>query len=236
MATLTRYQKSGGFFQLVSLIEGFGPKKREKFLEIIESENQLWAKALREKLLSVERIVTWDYKFLKQIFDRFQPLHIAAFLHGLENDKKTAVLEALPASKKREVEELHEYMNPSVNEVSSMFLKVISEVRLLVKEGYLVFEEVDATLKIPDNIEEQLASGEYGFQDVATQEVFKPQAVEETVEEDASLSGEKRIENLKNQVLHLKRQMESLITQNRELGVENEKLKILLKDYLKKSA
>jgi flagellar motor switch protein FliG len=60
MSSISRYKKAGGFIQLVSLIETFGAPKREKFIEMIDAESPVWAKALRDKMLSIERIFSWS--------------------------------------------------------------------------------------------------------------------------------------------------------------------------------
>ncbi len=248
MATLTRYQKPGGFIQLVSLIEGFGPQKREKYLDIVEKENRLWAVVLREKLLSVERIMTWDFDSLRLIFHGFQPLHLAAFLHGLAEEDRGQLLETLSSSKKKETLDLYSYMKPSLSEISSMFIKVISEARKLVREGQIRLEEVDKSLLIPDDIEERIKEGDIdSFSKTGSMERPKedqnktveievirsmPKSNVATLEHDP----QKRIANLKDQVVHLKKQLQTAIKQNQNLSNENAKLKILLKDYLKESA
>ena len=60
MAMLDRYKKTGGFNQLLTLLETCGPQKKVKFLEIIRLEDPRWADALEAKMIDLKRFLKWN--------------------------------------------------------------------------------------------------------------------------------------------------------------------------------
>ena len=74
MGMIDRYRKTGGFVQLVALVETCPPAKQEKFLEIIKGEDARWSEAVRTKLLSMEKIYSWSNEVLAEIFGTLQDL------------------------------------------------------------------------------------------------------------------------------------------------------------------
>lgn len=161
MGMLDRYKKSGGFLQILSLIETCGPQKQEKFLKIIDEEDPRWAEAIRKKMLSVERILTWSNDTLAEIAGTLQVLTLATALHGLTEKQAEKLLKTFPHSKKRQIEELKSEKEGTPGEVSAAYMKIIVEVRNMVSQGYLRLDKVDSELAIEEDIEDLLAQGAF---------------------------------------------------------------------------
>src|SRR6185312_10872527 len=92
MGLLLRYQRAGGFVQLLQLIETCGKQKQDTFLNMIESEDPRWAKAVRDKMLTIERIFGWDDNPLSEVFSRLPVLTIATAMHGLSQEQSARFL------------------------------------------------------------------------------------------------------------------------------------------------
>lgn len=101
MSMLTRYKRSGGFVQLLQLIETCDNKKQEKLLENIKNEDPKWEEAIREKCLSIKKIFSWDADTLSDILMSTQELTVAITFYGLsEEERNKATKKAWPHSKK----------------------------------------------------------------------------------------------------------------------------------------
>lgn len=158
MAMLDRYRKKGGFVQLLNLIETCGIAKQEKFLKLVEEEDLRWANALKSKIITIERILSWDDTSLSDIIARLPDLTIAVVLHGLDPDSAEKIRSKFSDGQSRRIEDLFETNNPSQGDLNAMFMKIIVEVRDLIRGGYLKLEKVDPELIISDDMEEMLNS------------------------------------------------------------------------------
>ena len=105
MSMLSRYRKSGGFKQLLMLIETCGKQKQENFLKLIEAEDAKWAQAVKTKMLSMEKILSWDAEVLAEIFSRVQDLTMATAMHGLTEDDWKKISSTFSHSQIRKLEE-----------------------------------------------------------------------------------------------------------------------------------
>lgn len=72
---LARFRKSGGFLQLVQLVETTDPRRRQNLIELIAKEDPGWAQLVRLKVLTKDRILNWEPRFLMQIWPQI-PLPI----------------------------------------------------------------------------------------------------------------------------------------------------------------
>jgi len=156
MSSLKRYKKSGGFIQLLSLIEGFAPQKKEKFLEMIHAESPVWAEALREKCLSVERIFGWPSEVLIEVFKQLPLKNQALVLHGSSEENKKKVGAYLSVSDQRRIGETVAETIPRPEDVSAAMLKMIELARRLLLDKFLHPEKFDASLTILEGIENHL--------------------------------------------------------------------------------
>ncbi len=163
MSSLSRYKKSGGFIQLLSLIETFGPQKREKFLEMIEQESPAWAKALREKILTVERLFSWPDQVVVEIFKRLPPKSQAFALTGLKDEQKAKIGPFLSAAEKRRLDDVLTESQPKPEEVTSTMVKLLEMARGLLKDRELHAEKFDEGLLIPEDFEAKLEATAAGF-------------------------------------------------------------------------
>lgn len=156
MGHLDRYKKSGGFLQLLLLIESFAPQKQEKFLSLIESENVAWSQTLKEKLLTFERIIGWPPATVAEILPHLQPNIVGMMMHGLAEADRERVLSVLPAGEKRRILQEFEIQKPTPNEIAATKMKLIEKVRKLISEGGLRIEAIDASAIVDENTEKKV--------------------------------------------------------------------------------
>jgi hypothetical protein len=156
MGMLTRYHKAGGFLQLVQLIEVCGKQKQNNFLSIIEKEDSRWSEVLLLKMLSIEKIFTWDESVLGEIAVRLQQLTLATALQGISEAQGEMFLKTFSHSQRRNITDLKNSKNHSETEVSAAFIKIIQEVRNMISQGYLRVEKFAPELVIEENIEDKI--------------------------------------------------------------------------------
>lgn len=166
MAMLSRYQKSGGFLQLLKLIETCGKSKQENFLRIIEEEDPRWSDTIKMKMLTVPVIFSWPEEALAEVAARLQPITLATIKHGIDETEWEKFMKTFSHSQKRNIDDLAD-KEPSDGEVTAAYIKVIEEVRNMVAEGYLKLEKFAPDLAIGDDIEEKIGQS-LGFASSAT--------------------------------------------------------------------
>lgn len=90
MAILTRYRRSGGFRQLILLVETSPQDRKEKLLRAIETEDSHWAELLKEKMITPDIVFNWNDDHLAKIFAHLQPHHCAVLMaqFSIEKQKK----------------------------------------------------------------------------------------------------------------------------------------------------
>ena len=164
---LARYKKSGGFLQLLNLMETTGQPKRDKFMEMIRAEDPRWARALEKKMISFERIMSWDDNAVAEIANTLQDLTLAVLSKGLSPEHKEKMFKMI-GNRKRKIDELAATLNPNAGEVSTMLNKVLSETRKMIKEGYLHLNKIDPSLVVEDEIEAKLNKESYDFSETST--------------------------------------------------------------------
>lgn len=154
---LLRYRKPGGFRQLVSLIETFGPQKKEKFLEMIEAESPAWASALRGKMLTVDRIFGWPDEAVERVFKRLPAKSLAYVLDSMKPEQKAKVAGKMSQSEMRRMDDVMSESKPKPEEVASIWVKVVEYARQMLVDGELRLDKLnDPELLIPEDIEIQL--------------------------------------------------------------------------------
>lgn len=178
MSSLQRYRKTGGFLQLLSLIETFGPQKKEKFLEMIEAESPVWARALREKMVTFERIFSWPEQVVVEIFKNLQPKNLAFALHGLKEEQRTKIMAFFSHAEKRRIDDLIAESAPKPEEIASVMVKVVEQTRNMLKNRELHADKFDESLLIPEDYEVKL-------EEMATHEQFKAMSSGGQIEESA---------------------------------------------------
>lgn len=171
MAMVDRYKKSGGFVQLIQVIETCNPKKREQFMNIINEENPIWAEALNQKSLSFDKIVNWKADVLLDVVASVNSLAMSAALKSLSPEVLAMFLEKLSHQERRKFETYLQEANPNPNEIASSVLKIVSETRVLLVQGTLKADKIDLSLVIPEEFESMLERGEQRLAGTAALEV-----------------------------------------------------------------
>jgi hypothetical protein len=156
MAMLDRYRKTGGFNQLLNLLETCGPSKQEKFLELIRAEDPKWADMILTKMLDINRIYGWNQETLAEIIGALQDLTIVVLLHGASDQIRARINSCFTHSQQRKIDALYSEHSPSPLDVTAAHVKVIETVRRMVHTGSLRFDKFDTSLTIEDGIEETL--------------------------------------------------------------------------------
>lgn len=156
MAMLDRYKKKNGFVQLLTLIETSSKQKQEQFLTLIKQENPAWEEALKSKVLTVERILTWPRNIRAELFSRVQNLTLAVAFHSQSPEKFEEIFSCLSNTDIRKLQLMMSELNPSVNDTTSCLIKLIGEVRGLINQGIIKLDKFDPDMAISENIEEEI--------------------------------------------------------------------------------
>jgi len=218
MSMIDRYKKRGGFLQLVQLIETTSSPKREQFLKMIADENPAWESAVKQKMLTIERMATWNASYLMEFFPTLPHMAIACGIHPFPEDKRTIFLSSLSFGDRKKVEAILKEHKPNSGEIASSQMKIIGEVRKMVAAGKLKFEKFDADLAIQEDIEEALRSGAFITNintDAATEADLAGAAPEGNT---SSVGGG-------GEALALRRKVVALTQENTRLMKENKDLK-----------
>lgn len=174
---LARYKKPGGFLQLLSLIESFGPQKRDKFMEMIDLEAPEWSKAIREKMLSIDRLLTWPEQTVAEIFRTLPVKNLACALKGLTPENAAKLTKFMSHAERRKLDDEMGALNAKPEEIATTFGKILETTRRMVKDGDIRLSEVDPAMVVEDNIEMHLASGAPAAAAPAHEHVMKPEPV-----------------------------------------------------------
>jgi len=220
MGMIDRYKKKGGFVQLVNLIETTGPDKRDKFLKMIADESPTWEAAIKQKMLTMDRISTWNQTFLMEFMPQIPTMAVACALSGLSEDKKAHFLAALPFGDRKKVEELIKEHKPNSGEVMSSVIRIINEIRGMIASNKLKFEKFDEGLVIPENIEEQLMSGSIDIPNNYVSNGAEP--VDPTATVAAATAG---ANNISEELTMLRKKLVALTQETNFLKKENKDLK-----------
>lgn len=195
---LDRYKKKGGFVQLLILMETCGTQKQEKFLKMIEDEDNSWADAVKTKMLSIKRIFSWDDNTVNEIIGTLNDMTISITLLGVEPEIKNKVLNMLNHSKKRKVEEDMKERVANTAEISTAFVQVLTQVRKMITEGFIYLDKIDPVLVVNSEFEDKLLSGNYSS------------GVKQTTVDVASVQDAKDMDSLRKKLLELKVENDAL--------------------------
>ena len=158
MSTLSRYKKSGGFLQLLQLLETCGPQKRQTLMATIDSEDTQWTQSLQTKMITIEKVLTWSPDVLAEIAARLQPLTLAVFTHNLNDTTREKVLSTFSHGERRRIEEMFETNHPSPGELQAAQFKVIEEARTMIQKKQLRDDSIAHEFYVIEGIEETLTS------------------------------------------------------------------------------
>ena len=209
-----RYKKSGGFVQLLQVIETCGPKKQEQFMNIITEETPQWAVAINEKMLSFEKIISWKPEALLEIIANVNALAFVTSLKSLSQEKYVIFCEKLSSQERRKIEQQYKDLNPDAGQVSSCVMKVVSETRNLFIGGVLKFDKIDSSLAVPENIETQLESSSYGQNFTSENNNSNLNQNITFTPSSSTLSGNADFEQLKKKYIEINQQLNTLKKEN----------------------
>jgi len=157
MSMLDRYRKPGGFVQLLALIETCHQPKQEKLLEIIAQEDARWSETVRSKMLSIDRIYSWNDETLAEIFGTLQDLTVAVALSVATPELKSRITGFFSHGRIRKIEDLLTSKGPTPAEIAATHMKIVESVRKMESDGFLRFEKVDPLLVVGDDIDDVLS-------------------------------------------------------------------------------
>lgn len=228
---LDRYKKKGGFLLLLQLLETSSKLKREQFLGLIYSESVDWERALRSKLLNIDRIYSWDSRYLCEVLSRVPPNILACALYADESVKIERILSCLPPLEARKISNLVASVNPSNAEKNTCIVKILIEARELIRIGILRLEKFDPEIAVPENIEESLEGNRNGSfcnpkTDIKTVGDDLSNAKAELLEERVPL--EKELEELKGKLVSMSAEVDQLKFENNSLKNKLNQIKKLL--------
>jgi hypothetical protein len=233
LGTLDRYRKTGGFIQILQLIETCGTQKQEKFLSMIKEEDSRWSDAIQKKMLTMDKILTWSDEVLSEISGNLQELSIAVALHGLPKENHERFLRSFTFAKLRKIEDLFQTNQPSAADISAAYIKIFMEVRKLIHEGVLRADKVDPDIFVEDGIEEKLKRMDLPTaQSLGEKLAAKHQIQEE--EEPTQLAKDPSADDLE-EIRNLRRKLINLNEENQNLKNENHNLKAKI-EHIKKIA
>lgn len=148
MGLLARYRKNGGFEQLVYLIETADLEKRKKLIQVIRNEDPGWAALVQSKILTMDKILTWDPLIIAEIITPIPLAILAVALHGLPPGSLEKFTHTMPHMKARELERIHSEAKPNPSEIWAACMRILLKTRELHKEGLLQLQKIDPTLDL----------------------------------------------------------------------------------------
>lgn len=219
MGMITRYKKSGGFRQLLQLVETSGKAKQDRFLKIIEEEDEKWAQAISDKMLTLDKILSCDDSVLAEIFSRLTDITLSVSSYFLTEEQWNRATKTFSHSRLRQLKEAIEDKTPSSTEQSTVIVNILTEVRTMINEGVLRAEHIDSNLIIDDNIEEKLNSS--GHEEPKLQVEVDVSDLKNKLKN----SNPEVIEEIKKEMVQLKRKIIVLGNENHNLRRENDELR-----------
>jgi hypothetical protein len=230
MGMLERYKKPGGFLQLLSLIETTQAGKREKFLTIIKEENPVWEENLKQRALSLERILAWPDEILREILTHCQLLTVSGMISSLNPEKKETLFKIVGIAETRKINNFFEDKKFNANEVQTSIDKFVTEVRCMISQGHVKPAQFDSSLVVPFDIDEKLA------QQISKTTTVNPQPIPLKKPTSANQQQAATLVNqaLPTDVLALQDELSVLKKSYRDVLEENNELRKNLQLYLEK--
>ncbi len=216
MSAIARYKKKGGFIQLLELIETSGVSKQEKFLALIQAESPAWAKAIREKMLSIDKIFSTSDEVIKEIFTDLRDLTIATASFGFGAEKLAKVMKNLSHTKQRKVQEQIDLIKPGDGEITTSYIQIFAEIRKMSQQNRNLLLMIDPSLVISETLENELLG-------VETVNVA-PEIVENRVHSD----NDDEVFRLRRIIKSTQDELDKIKTQNLDLRSKLEKIQKLV--------
>lgn len=154
MSKLLRFRKSGGFQQLLFLIETCEPEKQKSLLHMVACEDPGWAHLIKVKALTFQRILTWPVEILMEITPHLQDSSLAMIYRMAEeiSDKSPSTdlhnrfLKSIPETKAHEVIELANGIRFTPGDQMATVIRLLQTVRELEAAGKFSIQYFDPGL------------------------------------------------------------------------------------------
>jgi hypothetical protein len=234
MGMIDRYKKRGGFIQLVNLLETMGTEKREKYMGLIAAEEPTWEAALKQKMISIERLSHWNPTFLMEFLPEMPIPTLSKAFGGMSEEKRALFFAALPFGVRKKVEDAMKDAPATANEAASGQMKILTEARNMILQGKLKLDKCDPELMIPEDIEDKLGSSSHS---AAVAEAFETSTHSHAAGAGAGAGG--NTAGSSDELALLRRKLLALSQENQRLQKEVNDFKVKIeavKSALSKSA
>jgi len=149
MSILQRYKKTGGFFQLIQLIETSSAIKQQKLLEAVSKEDPSWAEGLKSKSLRFEKFCNWSPEDQHHILWNISIQYRAILCQKMPSEKLESLKKYL---KPRELRDLEEALENTKTASSSEFLasqgKLFTTIRKLDHDNEISLLNIDPSVAV----------------------------------------------------------------------------------------
>lgn len=215
MGMIDRYKKKGGFIQLLQLLETSGPKKRDQFLALIKEESPTWEQALSAKILSVEKVFSWNTSTLQEIFTRIQPLTVVTILKSRSEEVRNSILMGFSMQDQRRFVELIRESGANLAEVATCEHKLLTEVRALISSGHIKIEKIAPELVVGNDIESEL-DGSAPSVSASSSSSADISSASDDIEalKNAPKGNSAEVEDLKKKLIILSKEIQNLRAEN----------------------
>ncbi|MDB2426209.1 hypothetical protein N9W41_01555 [bacterium] len=152
MSTLNRFKKPGGFKQLLFLIESSNTAKKEQLLKVVANEDQTWAGHIQDRMLTIDKIFSFDGETLEKIISRIPgTTWVKALFHLEEGPRKELfdkITQFISHAQKVQLEADIAELDPPPDQVTAAHILIIKTARSLQEAGELPLEKLDDSLNI----------------------------------------------------------------------------------------
>ena len=148
MSFLGKFRMTGGFKQLVRLVELSEPAKQDSLIQMVGAEDPGWAHLLKLKILTPQRIFSWPSDILMKVFSPFSPEVLAAFYINCPEDLRGHIAGALTSRLFHEVQVIVDRRPPKEEEYLAARMKLLQTVREMEYLGMIDLANFDPALKI----------------------------------------------------------------------------------------
>lgn len=152
MSTLARFRRPGGFKQLLTLVETSATKKQNQLLTVVGQEDSRWAAELKKRLLTIDKILSWDAQQIDLIFSHLPEKIWLTALGHIPKETRVELVKKITQvqthTRQRQIADLHETLTPTVGEIEAAQGIVVKKVRELQASGEFRPERIDPNLAV----------------------------------------------------------------------------------------
>ena len=169
MSMLGRYKQSGGFANLVKLVESCSGKKRQQLLNSILREDPRWAHLVHKRMMSYRDVFTWNAKIVSKIVSSLPVNQIAIALHGVDERMRIRILkDSIGADLSEQVQSVFSSISPSEEEITHAGQLIVTATRNLSEKNVIQILKIDPVFSLDDPNEQDLVRAQFGCECVLT--------------------------------------------------------------------